>query len=596
MIKSLNIAVIVSVLITGGAVMGKDGENSRYVYPGKKGKLEYQRDTQGNTIIDYSHCGYMGGGVAIPDVETVKVLTPSKAAMTDDTERIQMALDEVASRAVNAQGFRGAVLLRKGVYHINKTININASGVVLRGEGPFPGGTVIKVHKTPRVAVLVGESKKLTITEVPESRRQIINERVPVGSRTLTLNDVSPFKKGDQVVILRPASQQWINDIGMDPIPPRKDGIDRKLRWQAEDYEFRFRRVVTKVSGNTVTLDAPIVQALEAKYGGGFLYKYKLSKEVENSGIENLKLESDYTTGNNYIYVNMAIEQCIDEEHALNAVKITGDDCWASNLIAEHFGGSMVMLDGYRITVQDCASVNPVSLLTGGRRYSFSIGGQQCLVQRCYARFGRHDFVFGARTCGPNAFVDCISEDAFGPSEPHQRWAIGGLYDGVSVEGLSGWLYVCYRGDSGSGHGWSGANFVLWNCRAPVIGVQSPPGANNYAIGISGILKEGYERYTIKPAVDWMNMISNTDFKYENHPFVGNATFDVRSGLANPRSLYWRQLQDRLGVKAVEQVTLPEQRTGLMFDYLSKRYQEVSQTPKQEASKAQALQNSAETR
>ena len=50
--------------------------HSKLVVPVPDGRLRYTPDAQGNTIPDFSHCGYMGGGVAIPQVETKLTLHP----------------------------------------------------------------------------------------------------------------------------------------------------------------------------------------------------------------------------------------------------------------------------------------------------------------------------------------------------------------------------------------------------------------------------------------------------------------------------------------------------------------------------------------
>ena len=45
-------------------------------YPGGDGKLVYVPDEQGNTIIDSSHAGYAGGGVAIPTLPVREIVWP----------------------------------------------------------------------------------------------------------------------------------------------------------------------------------------------------------------------------------------------------------------------------------------------------------------------------------------------------------------------------------------------------------------------------------------------------------------------------------------------------------------------------------------
>ena len=38
------------------------------IFPGPDGKLVYTADENGNRVPDFSHAGYMGGGVAIPHI------------------------------------------------------------------------------------------------------------------------------------------------------------------------------------------------------------------------------------------------------------------------------------------------------------------------------------------------------------------------------------------------------------------------------------------------------------------------------------------------------------------------------------------------
>src|SRR4051812_29065437 len=68
---------------------------SQLVHPGPDGKLVYTADENGNTIPDFSNCGYHGGGVRIPDVAVKATVAPESDAK-DDTARIQQAINEVA--------------------------------------------------------------------------------------------------------------------------------------------------------------------------------------------------------------------------------------------------------------------------------------------------------------------------------------------------------------------------------------------------------------------------------------------------------------------------------------------------------------------
>jgi hypothetical protein len=92
---------IMTALLCGAACAHNAGVHSKLVYPGKDGKLVYKPYTdRGDTIPDFSHCGYGSGGVAIPDVP-VKVTLPPEAGQKDDLPRIQAALPMRRPRTVS---------------------------------------------------------------------------------------------------------------------------------------------------------------------------------------------------------------------------------------------------------------------------------------------------------------------------------------------------------------------------------------------------------------------------------------------------------------------------------------------------------------
>src|SRR5215468_4914528 len=92
---------------------------SRLVYPGKDGRLVYTLDELGNRIPDFSHCGYLAGGVPLPDVPVRLEISP---AAGDATERVQAAIDRVSGLPLDERGFRAALLLRKGRYSISGSL------------------------------------------------------------------------------------------------------------------------------------------------------------------------------------------------------------------------------------------------------------------------------------------------------------------------------------------------------------------------------------------------------------------------------------------------------------------------------------------
>src|SRR5262249_13655168 len=158
------------------------------------------------------------GGVQVP---TRVTLHPAPG---DATARIQAALDQVGALPLDANGFRGAVRLTAGTYDISDHIEIRASGVVLRGDGQSPSGTVLHATGTARrynqsdprqdglvqLKGSVPSSIHLTGSaappRVPGTEHAIIDPYVPVGATTFTASSTAGLSVGDAVIVHRPST------------------------------------------------------------------------------------------------------------------------------------------------------------------------------------------------------------------------------------------------------------------------------------------------------------------------------------------------------------------------------------------------------
>ena len=474
-----------------------------------------------NVIPDFSRAGYAGGGVKIPFVRTVITLRPRSG---DCTGLIQDAIDALASRPLDASGFRGAVLLKKGVYRLDGEIAIKADGIVLRGEGDGVDGTVLVATKKKKhnSITLAGKAGKDLL--VTSSIRRITSEFVPTGARDFTVEYDHDFEVGDSVIIEKTPSDKWITDLGM-----------AQYGWSAKDYTMRYERIIEEVVGNKIIINIPVVDPIEEQYGGAMVYRSSIRGRISQCGVENLRIESSF-------------EHNEDEDHGWNAVVLArAKNCWVKNVVAKYFGYACVNIQSMSVfnTVQDCAMVDPKSVTTGGRKYSFNIshGSMGNLIQRCVAWGGRHDFVTGSRVPGPNVFLDCVAENSFADIGPHHRWSTGVLFDNI----YGGQIRVQDRKAMGSGHGWAGAQTLFWNCRSVKkdIKVESPLGAMNWGIGCVGIEQKG-------------------DGYWESWGMH-----------VNPRSLYLKQLEEREGRQAVFNVTTSAQRDGAIWDSLKERATEI---------------------
>lgn len=455
---------------------------SRYVKINSKGNPEYIPDENGNILPDFSNVGYYGGHREIPKVHVVKTVQPTG---TDNDEKIiQSAIDEVSKLAPDRNGFRGAVFLKKGVYKIPGTIRINAGGIILRGESDKEGGT--KIISTAKTQVsLIHASGSGEVRETPGSRRRILNSFVPVGTHSFDVEGAETFAVGDRVILFRPGTDQWIQDLKMNQI----DAREATRQWQAAEYNLHFERTIEKIEGNKVYLNNPVVMQLEAKYGGGALYKYTFEGRISNVGVENILCESEF-------------EKDTSENHAWNAITFDKiENSWVRNVTAKFFGYSCVNLGAAakNVTVLNSKCFEPKSLITGSRRYSFNNNGQLNLFVDCQATEGRHDFVTGARVCGPNVFYNCKARKTYSDIGPHHRWSAGTLYDNIVTDGD---INVQDRGNWGTGHGWAGVTQVIWNCTAKRAAIQNPwVSGNNYCIGLKGEKYPG--RLEGRPDAHW---------------------------------------------------------------------------------------------
>lgn len=471
----------------------------------KNGKLIYAVAANGDRIPDYSYCGYMASEQPIP-VAPVRVVVPIKPG--DATLRIQAALDYVAGLPAGKDGIRGAVLLNKGIYKLNGSLKINATGIILRGSGMDSNGTILLAAGTDRETFIhvSGKNNRQTDKEI-----KITDAYVPVNANTLHIAAGTDVKTGDMVRVHRPSTQAWINAIKTDHF----GGGLTALAWKPGERDIYWDRKIIAVDGNTITLDAPLTAALDTAYGGGLIATYKWPGRIAQVGIENLKLRSAYEASNPK-----------DEAHRWMAITMENvTDAWVRQVTFEHFAGSAVFIapTGNRITVEDCRSLAPVSEIGGQRRNTFFTMGGQTLFQRSYSEQGYHDFATGYCAPGPNAFVQCMSIQPYSFSGSIDSWASGILFDVVNIDAQA--LSYMNRGQDGQGAGWSAANSLFWNCTAARVDCYQPPTAQNWAFGT------------------WAQ-------------FAGDGYWEESNSTINPRSFYYAQLVNRLNKDVSKQADI----------------------------------------
>ncbi|WP_294476302.1 DUF6298 domain-containing protein [uncultured Bacteroides sp.] len=476
----------------------------------KNERITYLNDEHGNRILDFSYCGYRSSEQDIPSVRNA-LFVPWKSG--DNTERIQRAIDYVASLTPDASGFRGTVLLDQGEFTLSGCIRISASGIVLRGMDKDK--TVLLKKGVDRGALIYMEgADDLNVQDT----LQVVSSYVPVNGRTLKLSSGKSLKKGDRIMVVRPSVKEWIASLGCEIF----GGGISALGWKPGDMDLSWDRTVSEVNGNQVTLDAPLTVALDAKWGVSSVLTYQWNGRIQDCGVENMTLISDYDK-----------RYPKDEDHCWTGISIEdAENCWVRQVNFKHFAGSAVIVQrtGSKITVEDCISKEPISEIGGMRRCTFLTLGQQTLFQRCYSEHGIHDFAAGYCAAGPNAFVQCESHESLSFSGSIDAWACGLLFDVVNIDGHN--LTFKNLGQDKNGAGWNTANSLFWQCTAAEIECYAPAkDAMNRAYGC------------------WAE-------------FSGDGEWAESNNHVHPRSIFYAQLQERSEKECAERARILPRNTS----------------------------------
>lgn len=182
------------------------------VQVGDDGRLVYQPTARGERMLDFSYCGYMGGGVALPNTEKHIAITlePSADAngsdnnqtCVDDTARIQAAIDQLSDkdRTVKKGADIQVILLKAGTYYIQGELHIQSSGIVLRGEGDET--ILIAAGKEKRNLITINGGGPGPLYK-KDGDFKITAEKVHLGETTFPVAHSGVLQVGDTVYVQR---------------------------------------------------------------------------------------------------------------------------------------------------------------------------------------------------------------------------------------------------------------------------------------------------------------------------------------------------------------------------------------------------------
>ncbi len=513
--------VLLLLSLSAAGVTAQTWQSTRVFY--ENNKLKYVADTEQNVIPDFSYAGYKRSEAPIPDIPVVKTIFPVPG---DNTQNIQNALDSVSLLPKNADGFIGTLYLAPGVYNVWGSIYLKYSGIVLRGAGDGEDtltNTIIygrgdSTHQR-NLIIAGGNKNSLWRDSISGTKTNITTSFVPTGTRVFQVETASSYSVGDNIIIYHPCTDAWLQAVNY-------GSSHDTIQWEVGEHPIVYNRRIVAINGNQITIDAPVFNPLNKALSQSYIYKYGRANLKTNIGIEDIRVDIETAGGE-------------DEDHIWSAIELDQiEDSWVRNCTMLHFGQSgVITCTATRITVDSCFALDPVSIITGERRYNFNTyaASQLILFSNCTATNGRHHYISNGHSyASGNVIYNCKSIGIYNASEGHRRWSQGFLFDNLvdSSPNTSSYILGLYnRGNYGTAHGWAITNSVAWNCRAGSrdIIIQKPPTGQNYAIGCFGRKVSG----VTPPA-----------------PFKETPGFIEGTNTDNlvPHSLYLAQLQERLGI------------------------------------------------
>ncbi|HEX8107820.1 MAG TPA: hypothetical protein VF516_08815, partial [Kofleriaceae bacterium] len=312
---------------------------------------------------------------------------------------------------------------------------------------------------------------------------------------------------GDAVLVQRPVTEGWVHFLGMDKLV--RDG--RPQVWIPAGALHAWERTVIAIHGDEITLDIPISDSIDQRQvspPGATVVKASYPGRITHVGLEDFRIVSPpRAKGSEFWFTR------------IEAV----EDGWVRGVAVHDFTNGIWLGRGVkRFTIEDThVTHDPTPYATSEAPFDFSIDGQQTLVDRSSSQGGNKIWYYATQNAarGPNVVLNFRATGTASHVSSHDRWATGLLIDGSSVDGG---IKLANNGHLGDGQGWTMGWGVVWNSGSDVR-VEAPPGATNWAIGVTGSVAIG----------------------------AGRGIYDSLNRPVVPRSLYLAQLCLRRGPGAV---------------------------------------------
>ena len=512
------------------------------IYIDSNNRYVYTSDFDGNHILDFSHAGYKGGGVALPSLSGLPTLNVPNAedpactnvlnTSNDATACIQNAINAVSNYQVDPNtGLRGVVQLAAGNYTlaspwtpsnpVRSLLSIPTSGVIVNGPGSASttltvSGSIPISSGDLAVIMLGGNNSATTNWRNPVSSPTalIANPYIPAGSTEFRVNAGGYVPVvGDNIIIKIPTNNYWseyesYSGVNLPPWqstplpkvwgengnPITINGVTfTTLGISSVLYNRIVLDVVTNADGSYgLSIDTPVYAAINNTDTNPndvqpYIYAFdKVNAGYQNDiGVQGLNIvipSSDGSTdGTNKELATQGVYLFEAEDVWVNDVKVTGYRTSAFKTDSIH-----------QATISNCTAVNnnPNLVNTGSYGYGFftHLASNNILFSANNAVQPRHAFITSEPSSSDIVYINSSSDNNLYGSEGHMYWSQGLLFDHLTMTNTKangGTADFMNRGEPGNSQGWSAVNSVMWGMNfdsTSVVTVQQPPNGQNYCM------------------------------------------------------------------------------------------------------------------
>ncbi|MDB5107039.1 MAG: hypothetical protein JWP91_4728 [Fibrobacteres bacterium] len=429
-------------------------------------------------LPDFSYAGYHAGAGSPPSpavVANVRDFGCLADGRTDDSPCLQAAIDAAGG---------GALLIPKGRYLVARQIQVRKSGLVLRGEGSGPDGTVLVWSKGLRELTgniypsnwgaggLLRFAPPIPAQAPPDGLAKAA-DHPPTHDLALgaLLGPVSTAaKRGDtHLRLATPVEIKPGQFIVLTQIDPPDKSLNAHLHngqgsnGYNQDMPLRWVAQIRSVDGTVLELAQPLRFDVRPEWKP----RINRYRPIEESGVENLRCEFPDTA-----YPGHQLEE------GFNALAFEGAlNCWARNLVLKNCdnGPSLEELTK-NCSVLDLTQLPRTILAINGRisghhGFSFNIDSHDNLLSGFDFKAS---FIHGV-SVGYNASGN-VARSGRGSDlnlDHHSRSPFENLYSDLDL-GLGAYPYLPVAGAGGDVLR-SGARGTVWNVRTAKGPVTPPP-------------------------------------------------------------------------------------------------------------------------